>query len=435
MIVTDFISQKKRKKSHSKSEIHDFIQLYAHDQIPDYQVAAWLMAAFLNGMTDEETQALTEAMVHSGELLTWDSSSFLPCDKHSTGGVGDKTSLIIAPLVASFGVPVPMVAGRGLGFTGGTLDKLESIPGFQTRISIQQMKQQMSELGFFLAGQTEQLCPADKRMYALRDVTETVDSLPLICASILSKKIAEGAKALVMDVKWGSGAFMSSKEEATNLARALIRVGQLGGLEVKALLTDMNEPLGRYVGNALEVQECLQILKDQNPNDEFKDFRETRELSLELAAHMLNLSGYNSDLTKCRQDCESHLQSGKALEYFERLVRAQGGNLSLFKLKTDGVAEILASETGYLCYTSNQKVGMASLLLGGGRQKHSDQIDPQVGIEVLFRHGDLVRQGDTLFKIHYSRNNRLAAASQALNESFQILEAAPLTRNLIEELR
>lgn len=435
MLATEFIHAKKHGRAHSAEEIKAFIQAFAKDEIPDYQVSAWLMAVCLNGMSDLEAMALTEAMVNSGRKLEWASDRFLPCDKHSTGGVGDKTSLIIAPLVASFGVPVPMMAGRGLGFTGGTLDKLESIPGYQTRLPLSRLEKQMKEIGFFLVGQTDEICPADRRMYSLRDVTCTVESLPLICASILSKKIAEGAKALVMDVKFGSGAFMTTKEEAEELARALIKIGKVGGLEVKAFITDMNQPLGRFVGNALEVKECLDILKGEAPRDSLKNYNETKDLSLELSAQMLFLSGFSKDIQTCRQACLERLEDGTAYNSFEKLVQAQGGDLGRFKTQTTHQFEVTASRDGYLNLTSNKHVGLASLVLGGGRQKITDVIDPDVGLEVLRHQGEKIRAKDPLFRFYYNDQARLNSALKQLEQAFEISEQPPKTHPLFEELK
>lgn len=435
MLATEFIREKKQGLPHSTEHIRAFIEAYVRDEIPDYQVSAWLMAVCLNGMDELEAVALTQAMVNSGKQLEWGSQKFLPCDKHSTGGIGDKTSLIIAPLVASFGIPVPMMAGRGLGFTGGTLDKLESIPGFQTRIPLSKLHKQMEDIGFFLVGQTEEICPADKRMYSLRDVTCTVESLPLICASILSKKIAEGAKALVMDVKHGSGAFMTSYEDAHALAEALIKIGRTGGLHVKAFLTDMNQPLGRFVGNALEVKECLEILKGENPDGDFKNYDETRDLSIELSAQMLLLSGYNDDIRSCRKECIDRLNDGTAYTYFEKLISAQGGSLKKFQTQTKGIVDINASANGYLNFISNKHIGLSALVLGGGRQKSSDVLDPQVGIEVLRRQGDKMSAGEPLFRIYFNDQKKLALALEQIKHAYEISEAPPKTYSLIEELK
>ncbi|HAG90476.1 MAG TPA: thymidine phosphorylase [Bdellovibrionales bacterium] len=420
MIVTEFIQTKKRRGQHTESEIQEFIRQYASDQIPDYQVAAWLMAVCLNGLEDAETVTLTQAMVDSGERFHWEDFDLPPADKHSTGGVGDKTSLIIAPLVASFGIPVPMMAGRGLGFTGGTLDKMESIPGFETRLSVSQMKRQMKDLGFFLVGQTEEICPADKRMYSLRDVTSTVDSIPLICASILSKKIAEGTQSLVMDVKVGSGAFMDSIDRAQNLAKKLSEIGKLSGLKVTSLITDMNQPLGRFVGNALEVHECLEILTLNPTSDGFKNYQDTLDLSIELAAEMIHASGYHSELEECRKACLQRLENGMAYENFERMVFAQGGDLSSFQRKRTLELTVTADETGFFKVLSNRKIGVASVLLGGGRMKSSDDIDPQVGIEVFQNHGEEVCKGAPLFKLYYRDQKKLSSALKNLQESFEI---------------
>ncbi len=431
MLVTEFIRRKKLKSEHSAEEIKEFITRYTSDQIPDYQVSAWLMAVCLNGMSKSEAVALTQAMVDSGQKLEWELSKYLPCDKHSTGGVGDKTSLIIAPLVASFGIPVPMMAGRGLGFTGGTLDKLESIPGFQTRIPVPQLRKQIKELGVFLVGQTDEVAPADKRMYSLRDVTSTVESLPLICASILSKKIAEGAKALVMDVKVGTGAFMNSVAEAKELAQALIDIGKLGGLNVRALITDMNQPLGRFVGNSLEVYECLEILKNNAPKDGFKDYSATKDLSVELSAQMLLLSGYLKDIEACRKACLENLENGSALKLFEKFVHIQGGDLQKFTVKSNHQFKVKSEQDGFLNITSNKHIGLSSLLLGGGRQISSDIVDAQVGTEVLFENGSQVKKNDVIFKLHFNNETKLAKALEQLMHSFQITEHKPQSHPLV----
>lgn len=431
MLATEFIRKKRFKEEHSFEELEEFISGYVNGTIPDYQVSSWLMAVCLNGMSAQESAHFTKVMLNSGKTLTWTpKNKFLPTDKHSTGGIGDKASLIIAPLVASFGVSVPMMAGRGLGFTGGTLDKLESIPGFQTRISLQQFEQQMARIGMGLIGQTDEICPADKKMYALRDVTSTVESIPLICASILSKKIAEGAKVLVMDVKYGSGAFMPTIQEARLLAQALIQIGALGGLKTTALLTDMNQPLGRYVGNALEVQECLEIMRGQlHPL-----YIDTISLSIELSAHMLLLSGYESNLNTARQLCHENLNNGKALKKFEELIAAQGGNLKSFDVGCREQKEILAVEDGYVSFLSNKDIGLSALWLGGGRQTHTDQIDPQVGIEVLIKHGNKVKKGDPLFRMHINSITNVETATNHLIKSFHIQDSPPTPLTLIHEV-
>jgi len=433
MMVTTFIQEKKEGLSHRAEDIEAFVHAYSRDEIPDYQVAAWLMAVCLKGMTAEETVALTEAMVHSGRRLNWKTSSFLPVDKHSTGGIGDKTSLIIAPLVASFGIPVPMMAGRGLGFTGGTLDKLESIPGFQTRRPLPLLERQMEKDGFFLVGQTDEICPADKRMYALRDVTSTVDCLPLICASILSKKIAEGAKALVMDVKVGSGAFMASASDASDLAHALIEIGRKGGLTVRALITDMNQPLGRFVGNALEVKECLEILRAEESADGFKNHQDTLDLSVELAARMLVLSGYEADLEKARKKCFQKIWDGSAYASFEKLAHAQGGDLAAFSTRASHQAEIKAARDGFLHFTSNRHVGIAALMLGGGRMKQTDVLDLHVGVEVLGRQGQAVKAGDVLFRLHFNDPGKQKAAEENLSRAFTLTDQPPAIFPLIHK--
>ena len=327
-LTAEFIRQKKKGEILARKDIETFIAGYVSGEIPDYQVAAWLMAVCFEPLSAEETAWLTGAMANSGRRLKFKSPLGLSVDKHSTGGIGDKTSIILAPIVAAAGVHVPMMAGRGLAHTGGTLDKLESIHGMKVRWDLDHFQKQVDDLGVAIIGQTEEICPADRKMYALRDVTGTVDSLPLICASIMSKKIAEGCEALVLDVKFGSGAFMKTLKEAGELASAPSAIGRANGLKVSTLQTNMNEPLGRFVGNALEIQECLEILKREKVHRDGKPATDTEELSLELAAQMLFVAQRCANLMEARELARAVLESGHAYEKFAAMVQAQGGDLS-----------------------------------------------------------------------------------------------------------
>src|SRR5437764_1367733 len=374
MRIVDLIRKKRDGHELANSEIEFIVKGYTAGDFPDYQMSAWLMAVLLRGMTRAEIAALTEAMLNSGEVLEWSSLAGAKVDKHSTGGVGDKTSLIIAPIAAAAGVPVPMISGRGLGHTGGTLDKLEAIPGFNVNLSAAEMLEVLRACGCCLIGQTSSIVPADKKMYALRDVTGTVESPALICASIMSKKLAEGIDALVLDVKTGSGAFMKKKEDAVHLAELMVETGQQMGKRVAALITDMDQPLGRTVGNSLEVLECVEVLQGGGPSD-------LVDLSRDLAAWMIYLGGSSSNVEEARKLSASLIADGKAFKKFCELTRLQGGderaleNPSLLP-RAKNQEEILSSQNGYVSRMDCEKVGVASLVLGGGREKKEDTIDP-----------------------------------------------------------
>jgi len=324
-LPSEIIKKKRNKNELTDLEIQEFIKKYTDGQIPDYQMSALLMAIYFNGLSLQETLALTQAMLHSGRVMTFPRSPEFKVDKHSTGGIGDKTSLILGPVVASLGIPVPMISGRGLGHTGGTLDKLESIPGFNTQLSLDEFEDMVFKNKISFIGQTLDICPADKKIYALRDVTATVESRPLICASIMSKKLAEGADGLVLDVKWGSGAFMKSFEDAHALALDLQNIAKGAGKKCTALITDMNQPLGRFAGNSLEVFECVEIMKNQT----HAFYSDTRELSLALSAHMVLLAGRAHSYSEAYKLCEDQLTNGMALKKFEEMVERQGGKLSM----------------------------------------------------------------------------------------------------------
>ena len=423
MLATEVIKKKRENAPLSKPELDFFINGYTRGEIPDYQMSALLMAILLNGMNKKETADLTQTMLDSGESVTFD--GIKPVDKHSTGGVGDKTSLILGPIVASCGVPVPMMSGRGLGHTGGTLDKLESIPGFNVNLDLQAFQKQVQDLGLCFIGQTPEICPADKKIYALRDVTGTVESLPLICASIMSKKIAEGIRGLVLDVKFGSGAFMKTLESARELAEGLIAIGTSHGLECKALLTSMQQPLGAFVGNALEVGECLSILKRESfLNRKSEDFNDTEELSLALSAEMIAI-GKGVSLEEASRLAKQALDSGKAFELFERTCKQQGGKLADLKVASE-TTEVIANGDGFLSQLNSEAIGVAGIELGAGRKQVTDPVDPTTGIEVLKNLGDPVQNGETLFRIHHRSQQDLSGAEQLLLQCYE-LSTDPIT--------
>ncbi len=419
-IPGEIIKKKRRGQSHTAEEIKFVIEQFTSGELPDYQMAAWLMAVFFQGMTSEETSLLTEQMLRSGRQLDFSGLAGPAVDKHSTGGVGDKTSLILAPLVAAAGVPVPMIAGRGLGHTGGTLDKLEAIPGFNIHLDLQKFTHQVEQVGTAIIGQTEEICPADKRIYALRDVTATVESLPLICASIMSKKLAEGIQGLVLDVKYGSGAFMKTTVEALALAEGLCQIGQHRGVKVRALITNMEQPLGRYIGNSLEVIECLQILRQESrPECALESLSDCQELTLRLAAEMIHLGGKAASPQEGYKLAHSLLVSGRALEKFEEVCKAQGGNLKALPSEAPLKAEWLAPEDGYVSAIDVEKVGLAALELGAGRFKTTDSIDPVAGIFIHHKLGSRVQRGQPLATLYASDSNRLKAAEKTLAASYK----------------
>jgi len=419
----DLIRKKRDGGALSSAEIGYLVNGGTDGSIPDYQMAAWLMAVVLRGMTREETAALTHSMLHSGEVLDF---SFLPArkvDKHSTGGVGDKTSLILAPLVAAGGLFVPMISGRGLGHTGGTLDKLESIPGFRVGLAVPEFHRVLKACGCSMIGQTEKVAPADRKLYALRDVTGTVESPYLICASIMSKKLAEGTDALVLDVKTGSGAFMKKEENAVFLAELMVETGERMGKQMAALITDMNQPLGRMVGNALEVQECIEVLHGGGPAD-------LRDLCLELAAWMFYLGGASKTVAQGKQLSEEIIASGKAFDRFRQMVELQGGDISTIddpaRLPTaDHRVEVRSRHAGYVTAIACEQVGTACVILGGGRERKEDSIDPAVAIAVHKKIGDQVSAGEALCTIHCHSDAQAVRARILLEESYQIAAAPP----------
>jgi pyrimidine-nucleoside phosphorylase len=419
----DLIRKKRDGGALSAAEIQYLVKGCTDGSIPDYQMAAWLMAVVLRGMTREETASLTHAMLHSGEVLDL---SFLPAkkvDKHSTGGVGDKTSLVLAPLVAAGGLFVPMISGRGLGHTGGTLDKLESIPGFRVGLSVSEFHRVLKACGCSMIGQTEKIAPADRKLYALRDMTGTVESPYLICASIMSKKLAEGTDALVLDVKTGSGAFMKKEEDAVFLAELMVETGERMGKQMVALITDMNQPLGRMVGNALEVQECIEILQGGGPED-------LRELCLHLAAWMFFVGGATKTVADGKRLAEEIIASGKAFERFRHMVELQGGDISVINDPTrlpaaEHRVDVSNRQAGYVTAIACEQVGTACVILGGGRERQEDSVDPAVGIVVHKKIGDKVSAGEALCTIHCHSDQQAAPAKKLLEESYQIAVDPP----------
>ena len=429
-LPADLIRKKRSGAAHTPRELNCLIQAYARGDIPDYQMSAWLMAVCFNGMTPNETACLTHEMRDSGRVLDL-SALGITVDKHSTGGIGDKTSLILAPLVAAAGVPVPMMAGRGLGHTGGTLDKLESIPGFNVSLDLDAFVAQIAKIGGAIIGQTPEICPADRKLYALRDVTGTVDSLPLICGSIMSKKLAEGMSALVLDVKFGSGAFMKTVDDAELLARALKGIGEHSGKHVTALLTGMQQPLGRFIGNALEVRECLDIMSGRPAPGPGKGYDDTEALTLELAAHMIHLGRQAPTPAAGRLRAKELLKNGAALAKFGEICRAQGGSLDGALPKAQHVDDVNAKHAGFVNFTNLECFGQASVHLGAGRRFQSDQLDFAAGLEILVEQGQRVEVGETLFKVHHSRPEALTAALQTLNGGFELSARAVETEPLI----
>ena len=419
--LVELIRTKRDGGTLDPEDIRAFIAAYSRDEVPDYQVAALLMAVYFQGLDPGELSAWTDAMLRSGEVLNLDHIPGAKVDKHSTGGVGDKISLPLAPIVAACGVRVPMVSGRGLGHTGGTLDKLESIPGFRTDLTVERYVEMVADIGASLIGQTAEITPADKRMYALRDVTATVPSIPLIASSIMSKKLAEGIDALVLDVKVGTGAFMTNEADARVLAQTMVAVGERMGKRVVALLTDMNQPLGVAVGNALEVRESIDILRGAGPDD-------TRTLTLTLARTMLELGGVDPG------GAERAIADGSALRKFREIVAAQGGDVAAIddptRLPTAAHTTPLgADRAGYIAAIDTRAVGIAAGHLGAGRATKDDVIDPAVGLEICVRLGDRVEGGQPLVRMHHNERG-LDAATGLLRAAYtigdEVVRAGPL---------
>ena len=422
--LVELIAQKRDGKSLSEAQIERLVRAYVDGELADYQMSAWLMAVFFRGMTNEETVALTRAMLRSGDEIDLSDVPGVKVDKHSTGGVGDKVSLSLAPLVAACGVPVPMISGRGLGHTGGTLDKLEAIPGFDVRLDVETFRRIVRDVGACMIGQTDRLAPADRRMYALRDVTATVESIPLIVASILSKKLAEGIDALVLDVKVGRGAFMKTDADARALATALVRVGTAAGKKVVALLTDMSAPLGRTVGNAIETREAIDVLHGKGPAD-------LVEVTLALGSEMLKLGAVAKTNAEAREKLAAAIASGRAAEVMERMIAAHHGDPKVVRdtsrlALAEVVVPIEAGESGFVRGIDPLEIGLAAVAMGAGRTRADQKVDPAVGIELLVGRGDRVERGAPLAKVYVRAAGDAEAARARVRAAFEIADnAAP----------
>ena len=431
-MVPQWIIEKKRDGGELTTEdIRSFVMGFTDGSIPDYQMAAMAMAIYLKGMTARETADLTLAMMESGDVLDTSTIALPKSDKHSTGGIGDKVSLILAPLAASCGVAVPMISGRGLGITGGTLDKLESIRGFNVRLPEEKFLDVLRRHGCAMTGQTERLAPADRKLYALRDVTATVPSIPLITASIMCKKLAEGLDALVLDVKWGRGAFMKTLEQARELAHSMVAVGKAMGKKVTALLTPMNQPLGHTCGNALEVAESVECLHGRGPAD-------LMEVTLALTAEMLVLSGVAPDTTKAIHRLKAALESGEAFRRFRAMTQDQGGDIhmvdDLSRLPQAAIVETLPSPaSGFVHTVDADAIGRGILLLGGGRMKTTDTLDPAVGVSALVKQGDAIEKGTPMMRVHAPDKARLQAAMEWLGRATTISDYPPPPEPAITE--
>lgn len=432
MRMYDIIQHKRDNKELSGEEIQFFVKEYTAGNIPDYQAAALAMAIFFNGMTPEETAALTLAMAHSGDVMDLTPIKGVKVDKHSTGGVGDKTSLVLGPMVAALGVPVAKMSGRGLGHTGGTIDKLESFPGFQTGIPEQEFFDNVNRIGIAIAGQTGNLAPADKKLYALRDVTATVESIPLIASSIMSKKIAAGADVIVLDVKVGSGAFMKDEESAVKLADTMVRIGDNVGKKTMAVVSDMDEPLGYAVGNALEVKEAIDTLAGNGPQDLY-------ELCLELGSHMVAGAGKAQNCAEAKEMLAGTIKDGSALRKLAELVEAQGGNPEAvydteLLPKASIEYEYRADTEGYVSRIVCDIVGTSAMVLGGGRENKDSVIDLSVGIILEAKKGAYVHKGDVLAKFYANDENKLSDAVKRFADAYVIEDTKPAGSRLIKKV-
>lgn len=429
MRIVDLIDKKKKSGVHSKEEIEFIINSLMEGSAQDYQIAAWLMAVYFNGMTDEETAFLTEAMVKSGETIDLGALSKKVVDKHSTGGVGDKVTLTLIPLLAACGVPVAKLSGKGLGHTGGTIDKLESIPGFNTQLSIEQILGQVQKINVAIASQTQKLTPADGKIYSLRDVTATVDSVPLIVSSIVSKKIASGADNIILDVKYGSGAMMKTPENAVKLSELMVKTGKKLGKSMVAVITPMEEPLGRAIGNSLEVIESIEFLKNNLEGD-------LTDLTYEFAAIALMQVGKFDEIETAKEYLKSVVKSGKALEKFKELVTEQGGkhqvieNYSHFK-QAKYKFEVASDTEGFVHKIDAYKIAYACKLLGAGREKKTDEIDYSVGIYLNKKHGEFCKKGEVLYTIYSNNEEKTKSAQQICFEAFELKAQMPQKVDLI----
>jgi pyrimidine-nucleoside phosphorylase len=423
------IRKKRDHQNLTSDEIEFLVNSYTKDAIPDYQMSAFLMASFLNGLNTEEAAALTKSMLHSGTVLDLKEIPGIKVDKHSTGGVGDKLSLILAPIVASQGVPVPMISGRGLGHTGGTLDKLESIPGFTVDMTLDRYRKILKKHNLVLSGQTKDIAPADKRLYALRDVTATVESIPLIAGSIMSKKLAEGIDALVLDVKFGSGAFMKEQEDAMELARTLVRIGEEFGKKTIAYLTGMEQPLGKAIGNWLEVKESIEALQGNGPDD-------VMAVTHLLAGTMIHLGGMAGSVKEGMEMSRGSIQDGSALQKWIDIVEEQGGDVGVIHdpksfEKADFIHEIVADGEGYISEMDTFLLGMAAVELGAGRRAKEDSVDPAAGFILHKKTGDPVKKGETIAVLHTNNKEMLDKARTSLLEAITIRDSKPALHKLI----
>jgi pyrimidine-nucleoside phosphorylase len=432
MRIVDLIQRKRDGEELAVEEIQYLIEGYTRGEVPDYQMSAFLMATYFSGMSDREVTGLTDCMLRSGEILDLSSIPGVKVDKHSTGGVGDKTSLVAAPLAAAAGCVVPMISGRALGHTGGTLDKLESIPGFRTNLSVDEFREQLSRLNLAFIGQSDTIAPADGKLYALRDVTGTVESIPLIASSIMSKKLAVGLDALVLDVKVGSGAFMKRQVDARRLAQMMVGIGRRMDKRVTALITDMNQPLGYAIGNALEVMEVSQTLQNIGPTD-------LTRISLELAARMIYLGKIAKTLDEAREIAQKKLLDLSGYRKFKEVIQAQGGNpqvLDRFDLlpNATGVREISTPRAGYVSAINAEDIGRASAIIGAGRDGKDDGIDPAVGVILEVKVGQKVDAGSVLCRLYYTGEEHVEEAAEVVEDAFRISSTAPEERELILEV-
>lgn len=428
MRMSDLIVKKRDGQALTTEEIRYVVDGYTRGEIPDYQMSAMLMAIYFRGMDRRETLDLTMAMMHSGETLDLSGVSGVKADKHSTGGVGDKTSLVLVPMVASLGVKMAKMSGRGLGHTGGTVDKLESIPGYQTALSREKFFDTVNKCGVSVIGQSGNLAPADKKLYALRDVTATVDCIPLIASSIMSKKLAAGSDCILLDVKTGSGAFMKTLDDSIKLAQTMVAIGELAGRRTVALITDMDTPLGYGIGNSIEVMESMDVLKGEGPAD-------LREVSLQLASNMLYLVGKGTP-EECRAMAEKSIADGSAFETFCTMVRAQGGDDSVLRDYTKFPqapyrAEIKAERSGYITKMNAEEIGETSVVLGAGRETKESTIDFSAGLILHKKYGDEVKEGDSLVTLYTSKESALADAEKMYREAIAISDEQPVKEPLV----
>lgn len=433
MRIVDLIDKKKHGEVLSKDEINFLINSLMDETAPDYQLSAWLMAVYFKGLTEEETAYLTEAMINSGEVIDFGELANNIVDKHSTGGVGDKVTITLIPLLAAAGVPIAKLSGKGLGHTGGTIDKLESIPGFNTQLSINDLKEQVKKINVAIGAQTQNLTPADGKLYALRDVTATVDSMPLIASSVVSKKIASGANNIILDVKYGSGAFMKTPEDAVELSKLMVNIGKILNKSITAVVTSMEEPLGRAVGNSLEIIESIEFLKGNIKTGDVAD------LTYSFASIALLELGMFESMNEAKNHLVEIIESGKALEKFKELIIAQGGNpevinnYDLFTLPSYKV-EYESKKKGYLHSIDAYKIAYACKLLGAGRDKKSDPIDYSVGIYLNKKSGEWVEKGDTLYTIYSNDSEKTISAQKYCDEAFVINESKPSKTNMIYKI-